>query len=68
MPFLQPTPRPPRELPPERRERVAEKTLEVRDLTVRYGGTTAVDEADADRAAGPDPRPDRPERRRQDLG
>ena len=30
-------------LPPERRERVAPKVLEVRDLTVRYGGVTAVD-------------------------
>ena len=30
-------------LPPERRERVAPKVLEVRELTVRYGGVTAVD-------------------------
>jgi ABC-type branched-subunit amino acid transport system ATPase component/branched-subunit amino acid ABC-type transport system permease component len=30
-------------LPPERRERVASKVLEVRELTVRYGGVTAVD-------------------------
>jgi sulfate-transporting ATPase len=31
-------------LPPERRERVSPKTLHVRDLTVRYGGVTAVDD------------------------
>jgi ABC-type branched-subunit amino acid transport system ATPase component/branched-subunit amino acid ABC-type transport system permease component len=30
-------------LPPERRERVAPMVLEVRELTVRYGGVTAVD-------------------------
>ena len=46
MPFLKPKPRPPRELPAEQQvSRVPEKTLEVRDLTVRYGGTVAVDEA-----------------------
>ncbi len=45
MPFLKARPRPPRELPAEQQvERVPEKTLEVRDLTVRYGGTTAVAE------------------------
>lgn len=32
------------ELPPEKRERVPPKTLEVRDLTVRYGGVVAVSE------------------------
>ncbi|MET0324518.1 MAG: branched-chain amino acid ABC transporter ATP-binding protein/permease, partial [Ilumatobacteraceae bacterium] len=39
------TPKPPEAvvLPPERRERVTPKVLEVRDLTVRYGGVTAVD-------------------------
>jgi ABC-type branched-subunit amino acid transport system ATPase component len=46
MPFLKPKPRPPRELPAEQQvSRVPEKTLEVRDLTVRYGGTVAVNEA-----------------------
>jgi ABC-type branched-subunit amino acid transport system ATPase component/ABC-type branched-subunit amino acid transport system permease subunit len=33
----------PVQLPPERRERVVPHTLEVRDLTVRYGAVTAVD-------------------------
>lgn len=32
------------ELPPERRERVRPETLEVRGLTVRYGGVVAVDD------------------------
>jgi sulfate-transporting ATPase len=31
-------------LPPERRELVAPKTLEIANLTVRYGGVTAVDD------------------------
>jgi ABC-type branched-subunit amino acid transport system ATPase component/branched-subunit amino acid ABC-type transport system permease component len=45
MPFLKPKPRPPRELPAEQQvSRVPEETLEVRDLTVRYGGTVAVNE------------------------
>lgn len=39
------TPAPPAAvvLPPERRDRVPAKVLEVRELTVRYGGVTAVD-------------------------
>jgi ABC-type branched-subunit amino acid transport system ATPase component/branched-subunit amino acid ABC-type transport system permease component len=44
LPFLRPRERRRFELPPEQKAtRVAAKTLEVRDLTVRYGGTTAVD-------------------------
>jgi sulfate-transporting ATPase len=35
------------ELPAETRERVEEKTLEVKGLTVRYGGVTAVEDVDA---------------------
>jgi ABC-type branched-subunit amino acid transport system ATPase component/ABC-type branched-subunit amino acid transport system permease subunit len=35
---------PPVELPPERRERVTPRVLEVHGLTVRYGGVTAVDD------------------------
>ena len=45
MPFLRPRERPPRELPPEQEvARVPQKTLEVRNLTVEYGGTVAVDD------------------------
>jgi sulfate-transporting ATPase len=44
LPFLLPKERPARQLPPfEGVERVPERTLEVHDVTVRYGGTTAVD-------------------------
>jgi ABC-type branched-subunit amino acid transport system ATPase component/branched-subunit amino acid ABC-type transport system permease component len=44
LPFLRPRARKPFELPPEERAtRVPSKVLEVRDLTVKYGGTTAVD-------------------------
>jgi len=42
--FLSPRPPKPFALPPEEKAtRVPPKTLEVRNLTVRYGGTTAVD-------------------------
>ena len=42
--FLAPRPRKPMKLPTfEGVERVPERTLEVHDVTVRYGGTTAVD-------------------------
>jgi sulfate-transporting ATPase len=47
LPFLRPRERPPRVLPPESGvSRVPEKTLEVRNLTVEYGGTVAVDGVD----------------------
>lgn len=44
VPVREPRPRPKVELPPESREPVAPKTLEVRGLTVRYGGVVAVDD------------------------
>lgn len=43
IPDRSPKGKPTIELPPERREPVAPKTLEVSDLTVRYGGVVAVD-------------------------
>jgi ABC-type branched-subunit amino acid transport system ATPase component len=45
IPFLRPRERPPTRLPAGERnvDRVQSQTLEVRDLTVRYGGVTAVD-------------------------
>jgi sulfate-transporting ATPase len=44
VPRRSPAPPPKVELPPEQRERVRPMTLEVRGLTVRYGGVTAVDD------------------------
>jgi ABC-type branched-subunit amino acid transport system ATPase component/ABC-type branched-subunit amino acid transport system permease subunit len=45
LPFLKPRPRAPRELPAEAQvTRVPEKTLEVCDLVVQYGGTVAVND------------------------
>ena len=43
-------------------------TLEVDDLTVRYGGVVAVDDVASRCVPGQDRRPHRPERRRQDVG
>ena len=42
-----PTPPEPVDVPPDARERVAPKMLEVDGLTVRYGGVTAVDQRGA---------------------
>jgi ABC-type branched-subunit amino acid transport system ATPase component/ABC-type branched-subunit amino acid transport system permease subunit len=44
MPRLPPPRQEAIELPPERRDRVPPRTLEVHGLTVRYGGVTAVEE------------------------
>ena len=56
------------ELPPaEKRDTVTPRTLEVRDLRVRYGGVVAVDERLAHGHARAHRRPDRAERRRQDI-
>jgi sulfate-transporting ATPase len=43
LPRLRPRPKPPMQLPEGRVTRAREHTLEVRALTVRYGGTVAVD-------------------------
>ena len=44
----------------------AQRLLEVSDVSVRFGGIVALDGVSFDVDAGPDRRPDRPERRRQD--
>jgi ABC-type branched-subunit amino acid transport system ATPase component/ABC-type branched-subunit amino acid transport system permease subunit len=43
IPFLRPRPPAPVELPRTELERVPPRTLEIQDVTVRYGGTIAVD-------------------------
>ena len=54
------------ELPPVEAQRVRPAVLEVRDLTVRFGGVVAVEQRELRGAPGRGRRPHRTERRRED--